>query len=418
MRIVHLSTTDIRGGASRGAYWLHRALREIGIDSLMLVDRKYGDDDSVVEVGGSARKIVSAARARLDALPLSFYQKTEESYWSVGWVPHRIDRTVAELNPDIVHLHWVTGGYVPIEGLPKIGRPLVWTLRDMWAFTGGCHYAGSCERYRTGCGACPQLRSDNEIDLSRRVIDAKRKHWDGLDLTLVPISRWLAEQARASPLFAATPMEVIPNGVDLTRFRPVDRTLAKLAFGVRPDRPLIVFGAVNPLADPRKGYRPFREAVDMLGQNGWGGSPQVMIFGSDAPESAETSPIRFMGPVNDDETLTKLYSAADVTVAPSMQEAFGKTLIESFACATPVVAFRSGGPIDIIDHGENGYLADPFDSAALAHGISWCLSAPGHASQLGLRGRAKAEASYDILIVARRYRDLYRRILEDRRAAA
>jgi glycosyltransferase involved in cell wall biosynthesis len=418
MRVVHLSTTDIRGGASRGAYWLHKALREAGVDSVMLVDRKYGDDDSVVEVSGGGKKVLSALRARLDALPLSRYSKTDESYWSVGWAPHRVERAVAQLEPEIVHLHWITGGYVPVAALPRIGRPLVWTLRDMWGFTGGCHYTGPCEGYRSGCGACPQLRSRREDDLSRRVVAAKRRHWQGLDLHLVPISTWLADQARASPVFAGRPAEVIPNGIDVRRFKPTDRARAKLRFGVDPDRPLIVFGAVNATGDPRKGFAPFRAAMESLHRHGRVAPAEVIVFGAGEPAPTGGTPMRFLGRVDDDSTLASLYSAADVTVAPSMQEAFGKTLIESFACATPVVAFRSGGPVDIVDHGRNGYLAEPFDADALAEGIAWCLGEPGRASQLGRHGRAKAERAYDIRIVAGRYRDLYERVLEGRRAAA
>jgi glycosyltransferase involved in cell wall biosynthesis len=418
MKVVHLSTTDIIGGASRGAYWLHRALREIGVESLMLVDRKASDDDSVVEVAGGARRILRAARARLDDLPLTRYRKTADSYWSVGWVPHRVERDVAALAPDVVHLHWINNGYVPIDALPRLGRPLVWTLRDMWAFTGGCHYTAGCERYRSGCGACPQLNSDRTVDLSTRVFEAKTRRWQELDLFLVPISRWLAERARSSPLFAETPMEVIPNGVDIARFSPRDRAQAKERFGVKPENPLIVFGAVNPTADARKGFEPFREAVARLGGDGWSSRAEVIVFGAEGPPPSDAPPMRFIGRLDNDDTLATLYSAADVTVAPSKQEAFGKTLIESFACATPVVAFRSGGPVDIVDHRHNGFLAEPFDSGALAEGIAWCLEAPERASQLGRHGRAKAETAYDIHVVAARYRDLYRRILNGRRAAA
>ena len=418
MKVVHLSTTDIVGGASRGAYWLHRALCDIGVDSVMLVDRKSSADDSVVETGNGARRLLRAARARLDDIPLARYRKTAESYWSVGWVPHRIERAVAALRPDVVHLHWINNGYVPIDALARFGRPLVWTLRDMWSFTGGCHYTAGCERYRSGCGACPQLNSEDPEDLSARIFDAKARHWQGVDLFLVPISNWLAERACSSPLFADTPMEVIPNGVDITRFTPHDRIEAKRRFGVAPDNPLIVFGAVNPTVDARKGFEPFREAIARLNGNVWSGHAEVIVFGAEGPPPADASSMRFLGRLDDDETLALLYSAADLTVAPSKQEAFGKTLIESFACATPVVAFRSGGPVDIVDHRRNGFLAEPFYAGALAEGIAWCLAAPERASELGRHGRAKAEAAYDIRIVAGRYRDLYRRILKDTRVAA
>jgi glycosyltransferase involved in cell wall biosynthesis len=211
---------------------------------------------------------------------------------------------------------------------------------------------------------------------------------------------------------------VIPNGVDVIRFSPRDRIQAKLRFGLRPDNPLIVFGAVNPTVDARKGFEPFREAIGRLNGSGWSSRAAVMVFGAEGPAPSGANGMQFLGRVDDDEMLATLYSAADLTVAPSKQEAFGKTLIESFACATPVVAFRSGGPIDIVDHRHNGFLAEPFDAGALAEGIAWCLKAPEHASQLGRHGRAKAEATYDIHIVAARYRDLYRRILKGGRAAA
>lgn len=421
MRVVHLCSTDVRGGASRGAYWLHRALVAGGVDSLMLVDRKYSDDDTVIEDSVGPKRVARALRSRLDALPVARYRKTAESYWSIGWVPHRIERALAQLAPDVVHLHWITGGFVPIAALGRIGRPLVWTLRDMWAFTGGCHYTGACDRYRVACGQCPQLRSCREDDLSRRVVSAKLRRWRGIDLTLVPISRWLDDQARSSPVFADRPSVVIPNGLDVRRFRPVDRAAAKAMLGLPLDRPLVLFGAVNPLTDARKGFAPFCEAAGILARQGAPGGAAFAVFGTDAPAGGvgpELPPMRFFGPVADDAALATLYSAADVMVAPSMQEAFGKTLIEAFACATPVVAFASGGPADIVDHQANGWLARPFAPQSLAEGIAWCLAEPGRAAALGRAGRAKAEAVYDIEVVAERYHELYRARLGGERAAA
>ncbi len=421
MRIVHLCTTDTMGGASRGAYWLHRALIAAGADSLMLVDRKYSDDATVIEASAGPRRVTRALRARLDGLPLARYRKTAESYWSIGWVPHHIERALDALVPDIVHLHWITGGFVPIAALARIGRPLVWTLRDMWAFTGGCHYAGACDRYRVSCGNCPQLRSADADDLSRRVVRAKLKRWQGLDLTLVPISRWLADQARSSPLFADQPSVVIPNGIDVRRFRPVDRALAKCRFGFAPGRKLVLFGAVNALTDPRKGFGSFARSAALLAGSPVGADIEFAVFGANAPEGGAgpgVPPMRFLGAVTDDATLATLYSAADVMVTPSMQEAFGKTLIEAFACATPVVAYDSGGPADIVDHGDNGYLARPFDPASLADGIAWCFAEADRAAALGRAGRAKAEAVYDISAVADRYVRLYAERLEGARAAA
>src|SRR5262249_8362631 len=148
------------------------------------------------------------------------YRKTDDSFWTVGWVPRRLDRAIRRLRPDIVHLHWTGNGFLPIWALARLDRPMVWTLRDMWAFTGGCPYTAGCERYREACGACPQLRSSAEEDLSRRVWQRKRRYWRSLDLWLVPLSNWLAECAGKSSLLHGCPITVIPNGLDIGRFVP------------------------------------------------------------------------------------------------------------------------------------------------------------------------------------------------------
>jgi glycosyltransferase involved in cell wall biosynthesis len=410
-RILHLGATDIEGGAARGAYWLHQAMVRRGMDSRMLVDRKYADDDSVIAPANGGR-VMRRLRAYADALPLMRYRRTGDSYWSVNWVPSRIDRVVRALEPDIIHLHWAGGGFLPIDAMARFRRPVVWTLRDMWPFTGGCHYTAGCERYREGCGLCPQLRSDKADDLSRSVFERKRRHWRDMPLTLVPISTWLAEAARSSPLFGDAAIEVIPNGLDLTRFHPLDTAAARRAWNLPPERKLILFGALHATKDRRKGYPELCRAIDCLARDGLTENATLLVFGADdgggAPPPAMDA--RFLGHVEDDRQLARLYAAADVMVAPSLQEAFGKTLIEAMACATPVVAFDRGGPADIVEHRRTGYLAQAFEPEDLAAGIAWCLAEKDRPERLGLAAHTRATTLYDIEAVAERYAALYRRI--------
>ncbi len=413
MRILHISASDTRGGAARGSYWLHQALREAGVDSLMLVGRKYSGDERVVPLAGATARVQEWVRGSLDQLPLSGYRKTEESFWTVGWVPRGLAGAVKALRPDIVHLHWIGGGFLPVKALAGLAAPVVWTLRDMWAFTGGCHYTAGCGGYRTGCGRCPQLGSARENDISRLIWRQKSKAWAGLDLWLVPVSNWLADCVKRSSLFADVPVTVIPNGVDSRRFRPVPPAEARAAWGLSPDKRYVLFGAIGALSDERKGFGRLVEATDVLAASRGQPPTELLVFGDIAPDMSPPMGLKthFLGHIDDDAQLARLYAGADVMVAPSLQEAFGKTVVESMSCGTPVVAFANGGPQDIVSHRENGYLARPFEAADLANGINWCLDSKDRTDELGRRARHHVKKKFDMGVVVRRYCDLYETIL-------
>ena len=414
MKVLHLSTFDIDGGAARGSFWLHEALKDRGVDSTMMVGRKKSENDSVIALPGKFAQLSARVRGKLDHLPLYAYDKTDESFWSVGWMPARIDHFVRRLAPDIVHLHWIGAGFMPVRALKSFGCPVVWTLRDMWGFTGGCHYTAGCERYRVGCGACPQLRSNSILDISRSIWHSKQEHWQNLDLSIVPISGWLGECAQESPLFESYPIEVIPNGLDTDLFAPTEKMSARQIWNLPLERQIIVYGAVNATQDRRKGYPELKQALAELGKSAGAANMLLVVFGDLEPNSLPDIGIetRHVGYINNDKRLSQLYSAADVAVVPSLQEAFGKTLIEAMACATPVVAFASGGPLDIIEHRVDGYLAKPYCPSDLATGLAWCLQETAQGREPGAAARRKVKAEFDIQVIADRYHDLYKRVLE------
>ncbi len=416
MRILHLSTFDADTGAARGSLWLHHALRRRGVDSIMLAGRKKRTDNAVRPLPGMVAQLAARLRMRFDDLPLRRYRKTDESFWTIGWLPSRLAQMTADFAPDIVHLHWVGAGFLPVQALAQFAFPVVWTLRDMWPMTGGCHYTAGCEKYHDACGACPQLRSVDDNDLSRAIWRSKQRHWRNLDLHLVPISRWLGDCVRASPLMRKYPLEVIPNGLDTGLFTPVGKAAGRAAWQLPAGRPIMVYGAVNATTDIRKGFAELRAALEILGRDTTVQRPMLVVFGDlqpgDIPDCGIE--IRYVGYIRDNIRLSQLYAAADVAVMPSLQEAFGKTLIEAMACGTPVVAFGGGGPDDIIDHRIDGYLAQPGDPADLAAGIAWGLAAVAAGADLGRLARAKVEAAFDIDVVAARYHALYQRILRQR----
>ncbi len=227
MRALLINSEDRRGGAARATHRLHRALRSADVDCHMLVQVKHGDDSTVIGPNGVLRAMTMPLRTALDVLPILAYRNRKQSTtFYPGWLPDRIKPRVDAFAPDLVHLHWITGGTFNVRSMRKLGRPMVWTLHDMWAFTGGCHYDDDCGRYRKGCGFCPALGSGRESDLSAFGWRRKSRAYRDLELTIVTPSKWLGGLASNSPLLSDFPVKVIPNAIDVDIYRPIDVTAA------------------------------------------------------------------------------------------------------------------------------------------------------------------------------------------------
>lgn len=409
MKTLLINSSDVRGGAARASYRLHQGLEQVGINSTMLVQDKRSTDISVVGpklIGWKGVGVNYIFRYVIDKLPLLLYPKHKTIVWSPQWLPNKVHKKINRLNPDIVHFHWICDGFVPIQEVAKIKQPLIWTLHDMWPFTGGCHYNGTCDRYMYECGKCPQLGSGKEKDLSHWVWSRKKKFWADMDITVVTPSRWLANCARSSSLFGDKRIEVIPNGLDLQKFKPIDKSKAKDDLNLPVDKNLILFGAMNSINDKRKGFQYLKSAINVLSEDL---DFEAIVFGNSGNDSQLNIPINYMGNFPDN-MLTKLYSAADVFVAPSVQDNLPNTIMESLACGTPSVAFNIGGMSDMIVHKENGYLAKPFNTDDLARGIEWVVKQDQRQKVLCENSRKYVEKNFELKYIAKKYTDLYYQI--------
>lgn len=412
MKILHLSRADIGGGAARGAYWLHKALLQAGVESNMLVATKFSEDARVIGCSGPIKKLFYELRFKLDILPVKILYNEDRDF-AISWLPSNIASQVKKINPDIVNIHWLGWGFVKLEELVKFNKPIVWTLRDMWAFTGGCYYSGDCIKYTEKCGACPVLKSQKEKDISRQGWYRKEKIWKKLNLTLAPLSNWLAECARKSSLLKDRKIQVIPNALDHNKFKPLPKILAKKVLGINPDNKIIAFGAIY-ATEKRKGFQYLVPALQKLATNGWSERAELVVFGSSKPQEEPDLGMKanYLGRLNDDLSLALVYAAADVMVVPSLQEAFGKTAMEALACGTPVVSFDSTGLKDIVEHMQNGYRAECFSVEDLARGINWVLEDEERWQALSHRAREKVEQEFTLEIQARAYKKLYEEVLE------
>jgi glycosyltransferase involved in cell wall biosynthesis len=411
MNVLHLSTSDIDGGAARAAYRLHQGLREQGTNSRLLVRAKASlDSDVLVDKSG-----LTKLGPPLNSVPLKRYRHRTRAMFSPQWFPDAIAPKVQQFNPDIVHLHWVCNGFLRIETLAKLNKPLVWTVHDMWPLTGGCHYTYDCDRYQKSCGKCPQLMSQRERDLSRQVWQRKVKAWRALDLTLVAPSQWVADCARASSLFQTTRVEIIPHGLDLSQFRPIEKALARDLLRLPNDRQIVLFGASSGVMDdPRKGFQFLQAALQQLSSSEWRNRLMIAIFGISEPQPPLDLgiPSHYLGRLSDDLTLALAYSSADVMVVPSMQETFGQTASESLACGTPVVAFQATGLQDVVAHQKDGYLAQPFRVEDLVQGIRWVLENSERHQNLQVAAYEKARKEFSLELQAHRHISLYKCILQ------
>jgi glycosyltransferase involved in cell wall biosynthesis len=413
VRILHVNTFDLEGGAGRAAWRIHQGLRHLGTESLMLVQTRNSGDASVYERDTRLARTLAIFRPYLDMLPLLFYRHRQQTHWSVEWFPAQISRQIQTLNPDIIHLHWICRGFIDVPLLESFQRPVVWTLHDSWAFTGGCHIPGDCRNYEARCGHCPQLGSQCAWDLSRWTWNRKCKFWRDTPLMIVTPSQWLADCTRRSSLLREQRIEVIYNGVDISQYLPIAKQEARSILGLPQNRKLVLFSAMNATYDVNKGFRYLEAALRQLAEAGWHDRMELIVVGQSAPSTPVNTgvPHRFLGVLRDDVSMRLVYSAANVTVMASAHENLPNSIMESLACGTPVVAFNIGGVPHLVEHQANGYLAQPFSIDDLSAGMSFVLSDEERWRRLSNRARDKIEREFSADKIAQRYQALYEQLL-------
>ncbi len=401
--------SDIQGGAGKAAYRLHNSLVNNGINSKMIVALKKTNDISVIGPTSKIQKVKALVYPYIDRFFLKKYNN--KSLFSTNWVPlSGIVNEINRINPDIVHLHWINNGLVSISDLKKINAPIVWSLHDMWAFTGGCHYSDKCVRFKDSCGKCPILDSNELNDLSFKIFKEKQKLFSlKKDITIVSLSKWLFELSKNSQLLKFNNHINLPNPIDTNIFKPHEKKYSRSVWNLSENKKYILFGAMGATSDPRKGFKELKEALSKLKNPE---NIELLVFGSAKPHKPSDLGLvtHYLGSLSDDISLVTLYNSADLMVVPSLQENLSNAIMESLACGTPVVGFNIGGNSDLIDHKKNGYLAYPQDSNDLLKGIEWVLNNKEY-DQLSLNSRSKVLVEFDSKIVSKNYIDLYKDIL-------
>jgi glycosyltransferase involved in cell wall biosynthesis len=420
-KIVHLSTIDVKGGAARSAYRLHQGLQRIGWPSTMFVMDKTCPNQTIVRFEpseGIVARVKNRVRRETIARDFSPYRESRPGgYELFNDDRSRFGGAIVDQVPqcDVINLHWVAGMLDYVSSLPRLTQmaPVVWTLHDMNAFTGGCHYDYQCGRFTRSCGLCPQLGSTREQDLSRTVWERKNQALAACKngrLRIVTPSRWLAEEARSSTLLSGVRVEVIPYGLDLEVFAPRDRTFSRELLGIPQDARVIFFLA-DALDNSRKGFSLLLEALPHCAKHIH--KLLLVSLGQRPPKVDGGAPCLHLGSINDDRLLSVVYSAADLFVLPSLQDNLANTVLESMACGVPVVSFNAGGTPDMVRPGITGQLVPAYDVSALAAVIVRLMNAPDLLRSMSGHCRRVALNEYSLTLQAQRYAELYQALLSD-----
>lgn len=409
MKILLVNTSDLKGGAAIAAYRLMKTLNANGASAKMMVAEKLSDDKNVIQVGDTFQRNWSFYSERVNIFLRNRFTRNNLFDISTAKSGISITNRPEFKEADVIHLHWINQGMLSLDEIGRIlssGKKVVWTMHDMWAFTGICHHAGTCQNYISSCGMCPFLALPSASDISYITFLKKQKIYSKGHISFVACSKWLKELASASPLAKGHSLVSVPNPIDTKEFHPMNKYSIRKDLNLPNNKKIVLFAAAK-VSDRRKGIDYLIEAANVLSKRGKG-NILFVVAGSDGAEiSTQLSYSSYNMGYVDSNKMVELYNAADLFVTPSLQDNLPNTIMESMACGTPCVGFNIGGIPEMIQHKSTGYVAKYKDAEDLANGISWVLE-EADAETLSSNSREFVINNYSQDIIVKRYMDLYK----------
>jgi glycosyltransferase involved in cell wall biosynthesis len=411
IKVVHVSYAASKQTAS---YRLHLELLKF-INSIIFVSAKSIKSPSIIQPVTTVQKLASLIGLLREKLIFKILPNNKKVYFSynIGPVVFQflwINR-LFKLNTDIFHLHWIGNGFLNLNQIKKLNKPIVITLHDVWFLTGGCHVNLGCNKYQNGCNQCPLFKNYiYPFDITSHIFTKKLKVFKNKSIELVVLSQWMKDIVNTSAIFANCNINIIPNGLDTKKFKPYDKIVARNLFSINANSKIILFGGISAKNDFNKGYDLLSECLNFINTK----NIELLVFGEKDSSKYTLNGFNIInvGYLSDDESLAMLYSAADLVIVPSRQESFSQVCLESISCGTPVVAFDYSGPRDIIVHKKNGYLATPYDPKDLAYGVDWVFKELFISNSLNLNAREFAEKNFDISKIADMHINMYNKYIK------
>jgi len=420
MKITLVNTSDTNGGAAVACNRLLNALNSQNTSANLLVQKQQSNSTFVKSTTNSFIKTkLNFYRFAYERLLFAIKEKSKEVRFafSLANIGEDISKSILIKQSDIIHLHWINFGFLSFRSLKKLfalNKPIVWTLHDMWTFTGGCHYGGDCIAYQTECSNCPFLKHPHNKDISNKLWHKKQQLYANKNITFVTCSNWLADIARSSSLLKHFRIESIPNPIDVSTYKPLDKQSLRNSMNLDNNKKYLLFGSMN-IEDKRKGFNYLSQALEILNikHPELKESIELIVFGKSNQSVFNTLPYKTndLGMLKEENKIVEAYNVADLFILPSLEDNLPNTIMESLSCGTPVVAFNTGGIPEMIEHKSNGYLADYKNAEDLANGIYWTLYQSEHQT-LSANARKKVLENFTFDIVANKYINLYKDLLK------
>jgi len=413
MRVIIVNTSERNGGAAVAANRLMEALNNHGVKAKMLVRDKQSDSLTVVGLQGKWWQQWCFLWERLVIFCHLHFSRKHLFELDIANTGTDITRLPEFREADIIHLHWINQGMLSLGVIRKIlnsGKPVVWTMHDIWPATAICHLTLGCNKFKTGCHHCKYLPGNGSTrDLSAKIWRRKQHLLDGQSITFVACSRWLEAEAKMSALLNGQKVTNIPNSIDTSIYKVGNRSEARQRLGLPTDKQVILFVSQR-VTNLNKGMEYLIEACNQLVSQ----HPEmkettaVAILGGHAEDVVAELPFEAypLGYVSEEYRIADVYRAANVFVLPSLSENLPNTIMESMACGIPCVGFKVGGIPEEIDHLKNGYVAAYRNAEDLARGIRWILCEADYDS-LSAAAVKKVNRCYSQQSVALKYTEIY-----------
>ncbi len=367
MKILHISFSDSKGGASIAGYNIYKAQKLNGMKVKFLCFEKFTDDDDVIEYNQNLfQKKLRIYKQSIDRRIIKLFINDKKNSYSTGFFGSNLTKYINDFDCDIVNLHWINNSMMSIKDIGKIEKKIVWTLHDMWPFCGTEHFS-YLNYYRDGYSDLSKL------DINKFVWKKKFKNFHN-KINYISPSSWMHSCAKSSTILKNMSSKKIPYPIDFDIWKINDQISAKRKIGLNghEKEKVIIFGSERGSKIDRKNFIFLFEILKKISKKI---KIRLLVFGENKNNyEIDGLSINYLGHILNKEFLNSIYSSGDVLAMPSKLETFGLIGIESILSGTPCVAFLNTGLEEIVEHRVNGYLSKHSDELDYENGLKWFLN--------------------------------------------